>query len=73
MWPWTKAPAKVTRTSQNGLSRLSTDDWTYGKVNGGGPEVMLKTFNGDIFLRKADSPQCRHTEATFSPRVVLAD
>lgn len=48
-----KSAAKVTRTSQNGLSRLSTDDWTYGKVNGGGPEVMLKTFNGDIFLRKA--------------------
>jgi hypothetical protein len=48
-----KGSAKVTRTSQNGLSRLSTDDWTYGKVNGGGPEVMLKTFNGDIFLRKA--------------------
>ena len=48
-----KGAAKVTRTSQNGLSRLSTDDWTYGKVNGGGPEVMLKTFNGDIFLRKA--------------------
>lgn len=48
-----KGAAKVTRTTQNGLSRLSTDDWTYGKVNGGGPEVMLKTFNGDIFLRKA--------------------
>lgn len=48
-----KSAAKVTRTTQNGLSRLSTDDWTHGKVNGGGPEVMLKTFNGDIFLRKA--------------------
>ncbi len=44
---------KVTRTSQNGLSRLSTDDWTYGKINSGGAEVMMKTFNGDIFLRKA--------------------
>lgn len=48
-----KGAAKVTRTTQNGFSRLSTDDWTHGKVNGGGPEVMLKTFNGDIFLRKA--------------------
>lgn len=47
-----KGAAKVTRTTQNGLSRFSTDDWTCGKVNGGGPEVMLKTFNGDIFLRK---------------------
>lgn len=48
-----KGQPKVTRTSQNGLSRLRTDDWTYGKINSGGAELMLKTFNGDIFLRKA--------------------
>ena len=49
-----KGAAKVTRTTQNGLFRLITDDWTCSKVNGGGPEVMLKTFNGGIFLRKAE-------------------
>ena len=48
-----KGAAKVTRTTQNGLFRLITDDWTCGKVNGSGPEVMLKTFNGCIFPRKA--------------------
>ena len=48
-----KGQPKATRTSQNGLSRLSTDNWTYGKINGGGAELMMKTFNGDIFLRKA--------------------
>ena len=48
-----KNAPKVTRTTQGGLTRLSTDDWTYGKINNGGPEVMLKTFNGDIFIRKA--------------------
>ncbi len=48
-----KNAPKVTRTGQHGLYRLSTDDWTYGRINNGGPEVMLKTFNGDIFLRKA--------------------
>ncbi len=48
-----KGQPKVTHTSQNGLSRLSTDDWTYGKINSGGAELMMKTFNGDIFLRKA--------------------
>lgn len=48
-----KGQPKVTRTSQNGLTHLSTDDWTYGKINSGGAEVMMKTFNGDIFLRKA--------------------
>ena len=49
-----KGAAKVTRTTQNGLSHLSTDGWTCSKVNGGGLEVMLKTFNGGIFLRKAE-------------------
>ena len=47
-----KSAAKVTRTTQGGLTRLSTDDWTYGKINSGGPEIMLKSFNGDIYLRK---------------------
>jgi DUF4097 and DUF4098 domain-containing protein YvlB len=48
-----KGQPKVTRSAQNGVSRLSTDDWTYGKINGGGAEVTMKTFNGDIYLRKA--------------------
>lgn len=48
-----KRQPTVTRTTQNGLSRLSTDPWTYGTLNGGGAEIMLKSLNGDIFLRKA--------------------
>jgi hypothetical protein len=48
-----KAPAKVTKSSQNGLTKISTDEWTYGKVNGGGAEVMVKTMNGNVYLRKA--------------------
>jgi hypothetical protein len=24
----------------------------YGTVNGGGPEIELRTFNGSVFLRK---------------------
>jgi hypothetical protein len=47
-----KSAAKVTRSTENGLTRLSTDDWTYGKVNGGGAEIMMKTMNGNIYLRK---------------------
>lgn len=48
-----KAAPTGSRSAQNGLTRISTDAWTYGNVNGGGPEVMMKTMNGDIFLRKA--------------------
>ena len=48
-----KSPAKATRTTQNGLYRLSTDDWTYGNLNGGGAQVRMQSMTGDIFLRKA--------------------
>jgi len=30
------------------------DDWVYGKINGGGPEMMMKNMQGDIYVKKAD-------------------
>jgi hypothetical protein len=33
--------------------RLEMDRSIYGTVNGGGPDFELRTFNGDIYLRKA--------------------
>ncbi|RTQ45818.1 hypothetical protein EJV47_23585 [Hymenobacter gummosus] len=44
---------KVTRTSKDGTYRVSQDSWTSGKINGGGAEFMLKTLNGNIYVRKA--------------------
>ncbi|GAB3295897.1 hypothetical protein GCM10027348_17870 [Hymenobacter tenuis] len=44
---------KVTRTSKDGTYRVSQDSWTSGKINGGGPEFMMKTLNGNIYIRKA--------------------
>lgn len=41
---------KVTKTG-NG-SKVYLDNWTYGKINGGGPEVLFKNFNGNIYIRK---------------------
>jgi len=35
-----------------GKYRLRVDRSIYGSVNGGGPEIELRTFNGDVFLRK---------------------
>jgi hypothetical protein len=35
-----------------GKYRLRVDRSIYGTVNGGGPEIELRTFNGDVFLRK---------------------
>jgi len=48
-----KMPAKVNRTSQGGMSRISIDDWTYGKINGGGAEIMMKSLQGNLYIRKA--------------------
>lgn len=43
---------KMVSGSNNGEFRISVDDWQYGKVNGGGPELMFKSFNGNIYIRK---------------------
>lgn len=37
---------------QRGGARFDLDSSIYGAVNGGGPEFELRTFNGDIYLRK---------------------
>jgi hypothetical protein len=33
--------------------KIYLDKWVNGKVNGGGPEIMIKNFNGNIYLRKS--------------------
>lgn len=48
-----KKQAKVNRSSQSGLFRLNIENWIYGKINGGGPELMMKNMTGNIYIRKA--------------------
>lgn len=44
-------------TQKNGgrgaMYSLKIEDWVYGKINGGGPEMMMKNMNGNIYIRKA--------------------
>jgi hypothetical protein len=47
-------PAKVEEDRAHGRYRVSVAKELTGKIGGGGPELFLKTFNGDIVLRKAD-------------------
>jgi DUF4097 and DUF4098 domain-containing protein YvlB len=47
-----KSQPKVNKTNQNGMYRLNIENWVYGKINGGGPELMMKTMNGNIYIRK---------------------
>lgn len=32
--------------------RVSVNNWITGNINGGGPEYMIKTLRGDIYIRK---------------------
>lgn len=48
----TTQPATVEQQRQGGKYRLEVEQEVRGTVGGGGPEVQLRTFNGDIYLRK---------------------
>lgn len=48
-----KAQPKGTRSSDSGMYRVTVENWVYGKINGGGPEVMMKSMQGSIYVRKA--------------------
>jgi len=48
------APTKVegAEKTEKGQFRINFDKGIYGTINGGGQELTLTTFNGDIFIRK---------------------
>ncbi len=48
-----KTPSKVDKTTEPGLYKIKKDDWIMGKINGGGPEMMMKNMQGDIYVKKA--------------------
>lgn len=41
------------RTDDRGRYRIELDRSIYGTINGGGPDFELRTFNGNVYLRKA--------------------
>lgn len=42
----------VKQEDKGGAFKLKIDEWKRGDINGGGPEVSAKTYNGDIYIRK---------------------
>jgi hypothetical protein len=46
------SPAKVEQQRNGGKYRLEVEQEVRGTIGGGGPEIQLRTFNGDIYLRK---------------------
>lgn len=52
------APQQVEDTrKEGGKYRVRVDKTTRGTVNGGGPEIQFKDFNGSIYIRKAGARQ----------------
>jgi hypothetical protein len=47
-----QANAPVKEQTRQGVYKVKMEDWVTGKVNGGGPEIMIKNMNGNIYLRK---------------------
>jgi DUF4097 and DUF4098 domain-containing protein YvlB len=45
------APVKKT-VSKSGTYKVYVDDWVRGKTNGGGSEIVMQNYNGDIYIRK---------------------
>ncbi len=44
---------RVVNTSrEDGVYRVDIDRQIYGKINGGGPEMVFKSHNGDIYIKK---------------------
>jgi len=48
-----KTEPKVETKKEEGMYQLKLDDWIIGKINGGGPEILMKNMNGNIYVRKA--------------------
>ena len=47
-----KRKAKIKKESTKSV--ISLDEWTIGKINGGGPEYLIKSHNGDIFIKSSE-------------------
>lgn len=49
-----ESPSATNDRGRRGNYRVKFENWVRGNVNGGGPEVMMKTTNGNIYIRKND-------------------
>lgn len=40
------------KDTKSGVYKVVIDEWKRGDINGGGPEITMKNYNGDIYVRK---------------------
>jgi len=48
-----KTQPTAERTTEGKMYKISVKDWVYGKIGGGGPEIMMKNMNGNVYARKS--------------------
>ena len=48
-----KGHPTVEKKTEDHMYRINIDDWVLGKIGGGGPELMMKTTQGSVYVRKA--------------------
>jgi hypothetical protein len=44
--------AETSKSSKPRMYKIEVDNWVNGKINGGGPEVLMKNMHGNILIRK---------------------
>lgn len=42
---------EVDKDTSSGKYKVKIEQWVKGSINGGGPEMLFKTFNGDILIK----------------------
>ncbi|PRX57664.1 DUF4097 family beta strand repeat-containing protein [Flagellimonas meridianipacifica] len=42
---------EVSDNRSSGTYKVKIEQWVRGKINGGGPEMLFKTFNGDVYIK----------------------
>lgn len=45
---------KIERKESKKSFKIQVGKWVVGKVNGGGPEITLENYNGNVYIRKAE-------------------
>jgi hypothetical protein len=40
------------KDTKSGTYKVMVDEWVKGEINGGGPEISMRNYNGDVIIRK---------------------
>jgi len=45
----------IEKADDKGVSKISLDEWTHARINGGGPQILIKNYHGNIFIHSIKS------------------